>query len=264
MEAITAESLTILYDGKPAVEGVDFTLEDSETLLLLGPNGAGKTTLLKAIACFHRDYTGRLEVFGKPPCEAKELIGYVPQSHSLNERVPLTALEVVAMGGVYRRGFVHFKLPPETMEKAREVLGFVGLAEVGDRLFSELSGGQKQRVLLARALMSDPKLLLLDEPLSALDPSARAEVASVLAKIKRERLVTMVITTHDINPLIEVGDRIMLLNRRLIAFGRPEDVLQDPIIKSVYGPLARVIPVEGKLFCITGDVHLHRHGGGGR
>ncbi|WP_297458572.1 metal ABC transporter ATP-binding protein [Thermococcus sp.] len=264
MKAIVAENLTITYDGKPALEGVSFSLDEGETLLLLGPNGAGKTTLLRTIACFHREYTGRLEVFGREPCDARELIGYVPQSHSLNERVPLTALDVVAMGGLYRRGFVHFRIPREILEKAEEVLGFVGLAHVRDRLFRELSGGQKQRVLLARALMSDPKLLLLDEPLSALDPSARAEVTGVLSKIKRERGITMVITTHDINPLLEIGDRIMLLNRRLIAFGRPEEVLRDSIIKSVYGPLARVIPVGGKLFCITGDVHLPRKGGGGR
>jgi zinc/manganese transport system ATP-binding protein len=262
MSAVKAENLTILYDGKPALKGVDFVLEEGETLLLLGPNGAGKTTLLRTIACFHREYTGRLEVFGKEPCEARELIGYVPQSHSLNERVPLTAIEVVAMGGLYRRGFVHFKIPPEALEKAEEVLGFVGLDGVKDKLFRELSGGQKQRVLLARALMSDPRLLLLDEPLSALDPSARAEVTGVLSKIKGERGITMIITTHDINPLLEVGDKIMLINRRLIAFGKPEEVLQDSIIKSVYGPLARVIPVEDRLFCITGDVHLHRHGGG--
>ncbi|ASJ07143.1 metal ABC transporter ATP-binding protein [Thermococcus pacificus] len=262
MNAVTAENLTILYDGKPALEGVTFSLEEGETLLLLGPNGAGKTTLLRTIACFHREYTGDLYVFGRKPCRARELIGYVPQSHSLNERVPLTALEVVAMGGIYRRGFAHFKIPRETLLKAEEVLGFVGLGSVKDRLFRELSGGQKQRVLLARALMGDPKLLLLDEPLSALDPSARAEVAAVLNKIKRERGITMVITTHDINPLLEVGDRVMLINKRLIAFGRPEEVLQDSIIKSVYGPLARVVPVGGKLFCITGDVHIHKRGGG--
>ncbi|WP_394325261.1 ATP-binding cassette domain-containing protein [Thermococcus peptonophilus] len=93
----------------------------------------------------------------------------------------------------------------EVVEKAEKVLEFVGLGGIEDRLFRELSGGQKQRVLLARALMSDPKLLLLDEPLSALDPSARAEVANVLSKIKRERGVTMIITTHDINPLLEIG-----------------------------------------------------------
>ncbi|ASJ09316.1 ABC transporter [Thermococcus siculi] len=264
MNAVKAENLTITYEGKPALEGVDFTLDEGETLLLLGPNGAGKTTLLKTIACFHGEYTGKLEVFGREPCEARDLIGYVPQSHSLNERVPLTALEVVAMGGIYRKGFFHFKIPGATIEKASEVLGFVGLDHVADRLFSELSGGQKQRVLLARALMSDPRLLLLDEPLSALDPSARGEVAGVLNKIKRERGITMIITTHDINPLLEIGDKVMLINRRLIAFGKPGEVLQDSVIKSVYGPLARVIPVEDRLFCITGDVHIHRHGGGGR
>ena len=264
MKAIKAENLTILYDGKPALEGVSFSLDDGETLLLLGPNGAGKTSLLKTISCFHREYSGKLEVFGREPCEARELIGYVPQSHSLNERVPLTALEVVAMGAIYRRGFVHFKIPPEVLERAERALEFVGLGGLGERLFSQLSGGQKQRVLLARALISDPKLLLLDEPLSALDPSARAEVAGVLGKIKSRKGLTMVITTHDINPLLDIGDRVMLINKRLIAFGRPGEVLTDEIIKSVYGPLARVIPVGGKLFCITGDVHLHRHGGGGR
>ncbi len=263
MTAMNARDLTIMYEGKVALEGVTFKLEEGETLLLLGPNGAGKTTLLKTIACFHREYRGELRVFDREPCEARELIGYVPQSHSLNERVPLTALEVVAMGGIYKRGFSHFKIPPEVLKKAEDALAFVGLSNVKDRLFRELSGGQKQRVLLARALISDPKILLLDEPLSALDPSARAEVSNVLGKIKRERRITMVITTHDINPLLEIGDKVMLINRHLIAFGRPEEVLKDSVIKSVYGPLARVIPVGGKLFCITGDTHLHRHGGGG-
>ena len=263
MAAVEAENLTILYEGKPALSDVTFRLEEGKTLLLLGPNGAGKTTLLKTIACFHREYRGKLLVFGRNPCDARSLISYVPQSSSLNERVPLTALEVVAMGGLYGRGFAHFKIPREVLKKAGEVLTFVGLGHVKNKLFRELSGGQKQRVLLARALMSDPKLLLLDEPLSALDPSARAEVTNVLSKIKSEKNVTMIITTHDINPLLEIGDLVMLINRRLIAFGKPEDVLTDGIIKSVYGPLAKVIPVGGKLYCITGDFHIHRDRGGG-
>lgn len=262
MKVVKAENLTILYDGQRAVEDVTFELDDGETLLLLGPNGAGKTTLLRTIAAFHREYTGKLEVFGRKPEEAKELISYVPQSHVLNERVPLTALEVVAMGGIYRKGFIHFKIPKEILQKAEEALGFVGLAHVKDKLFRELSGGQKQRVLLARALVSDPKLLLLDEPLSALDPSARVEVANVLGKIKRESGITMIITTHDVNPLIDLGDKVMLLNRRLIAFGTPDEVLQDTIIKSVYGPLAKAVKIEDRLYCIIGDTHIH--GGGGR
>ncbi|WP_297495714.1 metal ABC transporter ATP-binding protein [Thermococcus sp.] len=261
MKAVEAENLTIFYGGKPALSNVTFGLDEGRTLLLLGPNGAGKTTLLKTIACFHREYSGKLLVFGKKPCNARSLIGYVPQSSSLNERVPLTALEVVAMGGIYRRGFFHFKIPEEILRKAEEVLAFVGLNYVKDELFRELSGGQKQRVLLARALMSDPRLLLLDEPLSALDPSARAEVTNVLSKIKSERNVTMIITTHDINPLLEIGDLVMLINKRLIAFGKPEEVLIDEVIKSVYGPMAKVIPVGGKLYCITGDFHIHRGGG---
>ncbi|WP_461866850.1 metal ABC transporter ATP-binding protein [Thermococcus sp.] len=256
MEAVLAENVNILYDSYRAVEGLNFKLEEGETLLLLGPNGAGKTTLLKTISGFHRSYEGKLLIFGKEPAEAKELISYVPQSHSLNEVVPLKAIEVVSVGAIYKEGFFHFRFPKNAIKKAKEALNFVGLKHEAEKPFNKLSGGQKQRVLLARALISNPKLLLLDEPLSALDPSARAEVAAVLGKIKREKKITMIITTHDINPLIEIGDKVMLLNKKLIAFGSPEEVLRDEIIKSVYGPLARAIKVESRLYCITGDVHL--------
>jgi len=256
--AVMAKNLTIYYGGKPALSDVNFELSEGDTLLLLGPNGAGKTTLLRVIAGFHQEYQGELFVFGRPPLDSREFVSYVPQSHSLNEKVPLTALEVTAMGALYRRGILHRKIPEETLERAATALEFVSLGDVRDKPFRNLSGGQKQRVLLARALISDPKLLLLDEPLSALDPSARAEVASVLSKIKSKRGITMIITTHDINPLLEIGDRVMLINRRMITFGKPDDALKDERIKAVYGPLARAIKVEDKLYCITGDFHIFR------
>jgi len=255
--SVEARNLTIYYGKQVALSDVTFQLGASETLLLLGPNGAGKTTLLRTIAGFHTQYTGELLIFGKKPEEAKELVSYVPQSHSLNENVPLTALEVVAMGAIYKRGLIHRKIPPEIEERALKVLSFVGLENVANKLFRNLSGGQKQRVLLARALVSDPKLLLLDEPLSALDPSARAEVTSVLDRIKKKKNIAMIITTHDINPLLEIGDKVMLINRRMIAFGKPDEALTDEIIKSVYGPMARAIKVEERLYCITGDFHIH-------
>jgi len=258
MEAVKAESVSIYYDSYTAVENLTFKLEEGETLLLLGPNGAGKTTLLRTLAGFHRDYKGKLLIFGKHPLEARDLVSYVPQSHYLNERVPLTALEVVAMGGIYKRGFVHFKISKKILKSAEEALEFVGLRHIKNKLFKELSGGQKQRVLLARALISSPKLLLLDEPLSVLDPSARVEVANVLGKIKKEKDITMIITTHDINPLTEIGDKIMLLNRQLVAFGTPEEVLRDEIISRVYGPLSKAVRIGNRLYCIIGDVHIHR------
>ncbi|AIF69733.1 ABC transporter [Palaeococcus pacificus DY20341] len=260
MEAVIAKNVSIYYNGQKAVEELSFKLEEEETLLLMGPNGAGKTTLLRTIAGFHKNYGGELLVFNKPPGEAKELISYVPQSYSLNERVPLKALEVVAIGGIYKKGFVHTKLSKEVCQSAEEALEFVGLSQVKDKPFSELSGGQKQRVLLARALISNPRLLLLDEPLSALDPSARVEVANVLGKIKQEKGISMIITTHDVNPLTEIGDKVMLLNRRLVAFGTPDEVLRDEIISEVYGPFSKAVRVGNRLYCIIGDVHIHKGG----
>jgi len=255
---IVAENLTVYYDNYKAVEDTTFKLDSGETLLLLGPNGAGKTSLLKTIAGLHQSYTGKLLVFEKPPAEVRDLISYVPQSYSLNERVPLKAIEVVAMGALYKKGLIHFNIPKALLKEAEEALEFVGLGDLKNKRFAELSGGQKQRVLLARALVSKPRLLLLDEPLSALDPSARVEVVSVLAKIKREMGLTMIITTHDPNPLTEIGDKIMLINRRLIAFGTPEEVLRDDIITEVYGPLSKAVKVGERMYCFIGDVHLYR------
>lgn len=257
MVAVEARNVSIFYRGEKAVEDVSFALGEGETLLLLGPNGAGKTTLLRTVGGFHREYRGELKVFGMSPEDAREFVVYVPQSFNLNERVPLKARDVVVMGGLYRKGFVHFRIGRKVMERAVEVLDFVGLGDVADRPFSELSGGQKQRVLLARALLSKPRLLLLDEPLSALDPSAKAEVVAVLGKIKREMGVTMMITTHDINPLVELGDRVMLLNKRVVAFGSPQEVLRNEIVTRVYGPLARAIRLDERFYCIIGDAHIH-------
>jgi len=127
---ILAENLTIYYDNYKAVEDITFKLDSGETLLLLGPNGAGKTSLLRTIAGLHKSYEGKLLVFGKPPVEVKDLISYVPQSHSLNERVPLKAIEVVAMGALYKKGLIHFNIPRSILKEAEEALEFVGLGDI--------------------------------------------------------------------------------------------------------------------------------------
>ncbi|AEH23939.1 metal ABC transporter ATP-binding protein [Pyrococcus yayanosii] len=258
MRAIEAENLEIYYGEYKAIEGLTFYLEQGETLLLLGPNGAGKTTLLKVLAGFHTNYRGKVLIFGKRPDEAREFVAYVPQSFALNVRVPLSALEVVAMGALYRSGLAHLNIPPDVVRRAQEVLEFLGIGDVANEPFRNLSGGQKQRVLIARALISNPRILLLDEPLSALDPKARIDATAILSKIKDEMSITMVITTHDVNPLIEIGDKVMLIDRRLVAFGGPEEVLKDEVIAKVYGSASKTIRVGERLYCIIGDVHMPR------
>ena len=242
-----------------AVENVSFTLKEGETLLLLGPNGSGKTTLLKVIAGIHGEYTGEIRVFNKKPEEARDIISYVPQTFKINESVPLKVLDVVLMGVLYNKRKIHVNPAREEVEKACKALETVELLDAAEKVFSELSGGQKQRVLIARALASDPKLMLLDEPISHLDPHARNEVVEALLTVKKKRRVSMVIATHDTNPLIELGDKVLLLNRKVVAFGTPEEALSDEVIMKVYGKTSRTVRIKGKVYCIIGDVHVHKH-----
>ncbi len=259
-EAIVLRDVKITYNGNIAVENVSFSLKEGESLLLLGPNGSGKTTLVKTIAGLHKEYKGEIKVFGKPPHDSMQFVSYMPQTFKLNETVPVTALDVVAMGVIYKKPFFrHYSLKKDVVEECREALEFVGLDRVAEQPFSELSGGQKQRVILARSLVSNPKMLLLDEPLSHLDPTAKSEVVEVLLEIRRKKKITMAVTTHDTNPLIEIGDKLLILNRKMVAFGPPEEALSDEIIRKVYGDFSRTIRVEGKVYCIIGDVHLTRH-----
>jgi len=257
MYAIEARDLSIAYNSTVALENVNLVAEHPTFLAIIGPNGAGKSTLLKAMLGQLKILRGELKVMGvdvkKDPGTIRKMIGYVPQRERINFEVPLKVRDVVLMG-------LFTKLKPprvprkKDLEAVRNALEVVGLEDLWNESFAHLSGGQQQRVLIARALVSDPVMLLLDEPFSGVDTKSYWEIVIVLRSL-RLKGKTIILVTHDVNPIVDCIDKVLLLNKRIIAFGTPREVLTERFLVEAYGPSVRVIEHKGLCFAITGDVH---------
>lgn len=259
--AVSVYNLTVVYNSFVALKNVNLKMFNGEFLAIMGPNGAGKTTLLKVILGLLKPQNGKVKVYGYDPFKngdrVRSLIGYVPQKINVANASKITVGEIVLMGILAR------KTPPRIPSKkdyelAIEALKIVGMEEFWDRSFSELSGGQQQRVLIARALTKRPKLLLLDEPLTGLDVKSQGETASFLYELNKHHNVSILIVTHDINPIAEYINRVAILHKSIIALGPPEEVLKEDILSKVYGGRIKVFTYGKACFAIIGDVHHRR------
>jgi len=243
---ISLESVSAGYDGRPVIEDITLSLEHPFFAIVAGPNGAGKSTLLKVILGLVRRRSGRVSVFGVDPEVDKRsirgIVSYMPQSSSVNHEIPLRVRDVVA-SPLELEGFVDH-------ERVRDAMRIVGVERYADHPFSSLSGGLRQRVLIARALAKGSKVVLLDEPLSHVDPKGRAEIIATLHRIHRERGVSFLIVGHDLSVCAPYDPHVILLNRRLIAFGRFSEVVKPRILAEVYGSL-----LYGEGFIFMGEEH---------
>ncbi len=257
--AVEIRDLWVTFGKEVALKNINLDVPKGDYLAILGPNGAGKSTLLKTILGAIKPTKGSVKVFGYDPRKKKDVIikyvGYVPQRENVNEKVPLRAIDVVMMGITTRKLLIFNK--KNALEKALEALNFVGLKDVAFKLFKDLSGGQKQRVLIARAIVSRPKLLLLDEPFSALDAYSSRVVANLLSKLNKEGM-TIMLVTHDLAPIAESVKRVALLNKELIAVGRPERVLTTENLIKTYGFEVKVITHGNVCYPLLGDQHAGR------
>jgi lipooligosaccharide transport system ATP-binding protein len=224
---VVASGLTKAYgNGEPVVKGIDFDVRRGECLGFLGPNGAGKTTTINMITCFVTVGEGALEVFGLPvgskASAIKQRLGVVPQDNNLDP--DLTVLKNLEIYGSY------FGLPrSETHRRAEDLLRFVQLDEKGRAHIRTLSGGMRRRLVLARALISNPELLILDEPTTGLDPQARHVVWQKLRALKRAG-VTMLLTTHYMDEAAQLCDRVLIMDHgEIIARGAPADLIAEHI-----------------------------------
>ena len=240
-EVVRLEGVSFEYSpGRPVLEDVNLKLHEGDFLAIMGPNGAGKTTLLKIILGLLRPTRGQVWVFGKPWEEigsVRHLIGYVPQSLSQNRRMPLTVFDVVMMGRYGKLGPV--KRPSaRDRKKVEEVLELVGMKEYKDRLFSQLSGGQMQRVLIAKALAGEPRLLVLDEPDTGLDVAVSEGFYRFLNTLHRDLSLTILLVSHDVMAVSEIVAKVVCINRRIVAHGRPEEVFTSASLECLYGKQA--------------------------
>jgi zinc transport system ATP-binding protein len=235
---ISCKDLDFSYDGTPVLTRVSFDVLPGEFVGVIGPNGGGKTTLLKLILGFLKPNAGSLTIFGKQPGEAYRDVAYVPQRLPFDRLFPISVQEVVLTGRLASLPWygVH---SAEDMRLTREALEMVELEKFANRPFGSLSGGQAQRVLIARALVSQPKLLLLDEPTSSVDVEAQAEIYNLLAQLKGA--MTLVMVTHDLGTVIERVERVLCVQGVAIPL-KPEEVCKHFAIGLYHAPL--IMPGE--------------------
>jgi ABC-type Mn2+/Zn2+ transport system ATPase subunit len=220
--ALRVVDASFSYENTTALAGVSFELRAGEAVALIGPNGSGKSTLLKGVLGLIHRVSGTVEVLGVSPAPAGA-VGYVPQTDELDPEFPVTLQQVVMMGRYRQLGWMRL---PRARDRAvvAAALDAVGLAHRAKTRFGELSGGQQQRGLLARAIASGPRLLLLDEPFNGLDQENRAALVDTVRRLKAEG-VAVLVSTHDLDLAREVCESVLLLNGDQVAFGPLESVL---------------------------------------
>lgn len=228
-EAISCKHLSFGYDGTLILNDISFSVQEGEFIGIIGPNGGGKSTLLKLILGFLTPTSGSLQVF-------TDKMAYVPQNMKFDRHFPISALEVVLQGRLSHLPW-YGKFSQHEKQKCLDALAEVGLEDLADRPFGTLSGGQQQRVLIARALSSDPTLLLLDEPTANLDPEAEKEIFSILRNLKKEMTILMV--THDLQTAIDEVDRILVVQRGLISYS-PQEVCEHYALGLYHPPLITI------------------------
>jgi manganese/zinc/iron transport system ATP- binding protein len=237
--AIEVHDLTVAYREKPVLWDIDLTVPAGVLMAVVGPNGAGKTTLIKAILGLVRPVSGEVLVNGQPYSPRTRAVAYVPQRGTVDWDFPTTVLDVVTMGTYGRLGWLR---RPGRAERAAalDALGRVGMAEFAGRQISQLSGGQQQRVFLARALVQDAPVYLMDEPFQGVDAVTERAIVDILREL-RSRGRTVLVVHHDLQSVPEYFDWVTLLNVRKIASGPVAEAFTPENLRAAYGERVAVV-----------------------
>ncbi len=246
---ITTRGLSLKLEGRTIFSGLDFDLEAGKFTALLGPNGAGKSTLLKVLLGFLKPTGGTISVLGQPPHRGNPAIGYTPQHRILGTDLALRARDVVGFGLDGHRWGPGWPSQERT-KRIDEALAAVDAASFGNVPVGELSGGEQQRLLIAQAIITNPRILLLDEPLANLDINHGQEIVSLLARLAKERQIAVLLASHDINPLLPVLDYVLYVAHGRGAIGRPETIVTSETLSKLYGATVEVARVDGRLFVL--------------
>ncbi len=230
---IEVRDLTVAYQQKPVLWDIDLSIPDGVMAAIVGPNGAGKSTLLKALLAQVPIAAGKISLFGKAFKQVRQRIGYVPQRSSVDWDFPTSVLDVVMMGAYARLGWIRRPGKKERSE-ACVCLEKVGMLDFQKRQISELSGGQQQRVFLARALMQDAQLYLMDEPFQGVDAATERAIVGLLKDLKQGGK-TLIVVHHDLQTVPEYFDWVLMLNVHVIAAGPVKEVFTSENLRKTYG-----------------------------
>lgn len=237
MDLVKVENLWVYYRDTLVLKDVSLNIEAGEFLGLIGPNGGGKTTLLKVLLGLVRPDQGRAEVFGTSTeklDKKRHLIGYLPQKNLIDWEFPASVLDVVMMGRYGQIGVLR-QPSKEDKEIVLQALERVGMADLAQRQIGELSSGQQQRVFIARALVTKPKLLLLDEPVAGVDAATQDKFYQFLEQLKEELELTIVMVSHDLAVISTYVEKLACLNQSLYIHASPAEVFASGSLEKVYG-----------------------------
>jgi zinc/manganese transport system ATP-binding protein len=266
-DLLRLDGITVRLSGREVLHDVSFAIRPGEFTGLIGPNGAGKTTILRVILGLLAPSAGTVTVAGQASGSHRpggllglgraggrggSAVGYVPQKLLIEPDMPLRVRDVVALGIDGNKLGVPFPSRARR-ELVAETLRAVGADSFADKRVGELSGGEQQRVMIAHALISRPRLLLLDEPLANLDIRSAQGIVAVLAKLAREQQIAVLISAHDMNPLAPVMDRIVYVAAGRAAVGSADEVLRTDVLSRLYGQHVDVLHVHGRVVIVAGD-----------
>ncbi len=232
-KAIEVTDLTVAYQDKPVLWDIDLDVPPGVLLAIVGPNGAGKTTLIKAVLGLVRPAAGNVLIYDKPYEAQRRIVGYVPQRGSVDWDFPTNVLDVVTMGCYGALGWIR-RPGRKERELAMQALEQVGMEAYTTRQISQLSGGQQQRVFLARALVQDATVYLMDEPFQGVDATTERAIVTLLQKLRADGK-TVVVVHHDLQTVADYFDWVMLLNIRRIASGPVPEVFTSDNLRETYG-----------------------------
>lgn len=247
---------------------LNLSLQSGEFLAVLGPNGVGKTTLLKVLLGLVPLSAGEVLVNGAPPRRGNDEVGYIPQQRAFDPSLPIRARDLVRFGlDGHRWGFpLHSRSQRQQLDRVMEAVGALAYANAPVGL---LSGGEQQRLRIAQALLGDPRVLLCDEPLLALDLASQDAVAELIDKRRQSNGTPVVFVTHEVNPVLQYVDRILYLVRGRWAIGTPSEILTSERLSSLYGIPVDVIKVRDRFIVLSAEhasstepgSHAHHHNG---
>jgi len=264
---VELDQATLRIGGRDVLKDVSFAIEPGEFIGVLGPNGAGKTTLMRAILGLCPPTAGRISVFGRAPERGDGKIGYLPQLRTVIPDLRVRGLDYIA-SSLHGERWGLPSLSGDDRMAIEETLDAVGARDLATRALSDMSGGERQRLLLAQALMGEPKLLLLDEPLISLDARHQEVVIDAIKQVCRARKITVLFSAHELNQLLSAIDRVLYLGNGRAVLGTVDEIVTAPVLSRLYDTEIEVLRAGGHIFVLSRgrdverDAHMHDHGHG--